>query len=232
MTGDPPPDPAGTAGTAGIPVRVLVADDHAPVRAGVRMALEEGGCVVCADASTAEQAVEAALREEPDVCLIDVRMPGDGIRAAAEIAVRLPRTAVVMLTVSDESDDLFAALHAGASGYLLKDMEPAELVAAVRAAAGGEAPLQGALAARLIEEFRRRGRRTTLATADGRRVELTPREWDVLDGLAGGLSTTQMAEQLAIEPVTVRRHIAALLAKLEVSSRAEAAAAFRRGDRS
>jgi DNA-binding NarL/FixJ family response regulator len=133
-----------------------------------------------------------------------------------------------MLTVSDEADDLFAALNAGASGYLLKDIDPRDLVTAVHAAAGGEAPLAGTMTARLIEEFRRRGRRTTLATPDGRGVELTPREWDVLEGLAEGSSTGEMAARLGIEPVTVRRHIAALLGRLGVATRDEAADALRR----
>jgi DNA-binding NarL/FixJ family response regulator len=202
--------------------RVLIADDHAPIRAGVRTALEADGCVVCAEVSTADDAITAAVQEHPDVCLIDLKMPGDGIRAVAEITARLPDTPVVVLTVSAAPADLFEALGAGATGYLLKDMDPAELPAAVRAVVAGEAPIPGVLTARLVEEFRRRGRRTTIAGGDGRQVELTRREWDVLGLLADGLSTTEIAHRLFIDPVTVRRHVSALLRRLGVSSRIEA----------
>jgi DNA-binding NarL/FixJ family response regulator len=138
-------------------VRVLIADDHAPTRAGVRMALERAQLEVCAEVASADQAVRAALEQRPDVCLLDIEMPGGGIRAAAEIADRVPRARILMLTVSRDENDLFDALRAGASGYLLKDMDPAELPAAVRSAAAGDAVLGGGLTARLIEEFRRRG---------------------------------------------------------------------------
>jgi two-component system nitrate/nitrite response regulator NarL len=211
----------GAPGRAG--PRVLIADDHAPVRAGVRTALEHDGCTVCAEAATADEAVEAAIRERPAVCLVDVRMPGNGIGAVARITAALPDTVVVMLTVSDRSGDLFDALGAGAVGYLLKDMDPVGLAPAVRAAARGEAPIAGALTRRLVEEFRRRGRRTTLAVGDGRSVELTPREWDILEALADGLSTNDTARRLSIDVVTVRRHTSTLLRKLGVASRAEAA---------
>src|ERR671914_90822 len=99
--------------------RVLIADDHPPTRAGVRMALEHGGIEVCAEVGSAQHAVEAAVRERPDACLLDIEMPGSGIWAAAEIAAVLPDVPVLMLTVSRDTDDLFDALRAGALGYLL-----------------------------------------------------------------------------------------------------------------
>jgi DNA-binding NarL/FixJ family response regulator len=203
-------------------VRVLIADDHAPTRAGVRMALERGGCDVCAEAASAGDAVRAALREHPDICLIDLGMPGNGFRAVSGITAQLPDTPVLVLTVSRSADDLFDALRAGAAGYLLKDIDPQELVAAVRGAVAGEAALPGFLAARLIDEFRHRGRGTTLTLEDNRRVELTPREWDVLELFGDGLSTAEIARRLDLSQVTVRRHMSALLHKLEVSSREEA----------
>ena len=205
-----------------VPARVLIADDHAPTRAGVRMALERGGLTVCAEAATAAGALEAAREQRPDLCLIDLEMPGNGMRAVAGIAAELPSTPVVVLTVSRSEDDLFDALRAGAAGYLLKDMDPEHLVAAVHGALAGEATLPGALAARLIAEFRHRGRGTTLTLNDNRRVELTPREWDVLELFGHGLSTAEMARRLSLSEVTVRRHMSALLHKLEVSSREEA----------
>src|SRR5437016_6176431 len=108
-------------------MRVLVADDHPPTRAGVRLALERGGFEVCAEVADGPSAIEAARREAPDVCLLDIHMPGDGIHAAETISRELPETAVVMLTVSRLDSDLFDALRAGASGYLLKDIDPARL---------------------------------------------------------------------------------------------------------
>lgn len=203
------------------PLRVLIADDHAPMRAGVRNVLEHGDCVVCAEAATAAAGIDGALRERPDVCLIDVRMPGSGIRAAAEITARLPDTAVVMLTMSSDTEDLLDAVNAGATGYLLKDMEPSRLVDAVRTAVAGEAPIHGRLTARLLEELRRRGPRAELTTADGHVANLTNREWDVIKLVADGLSTAQIAQRLFIGAVTVRRHISVLMRKTGVSSREE-----------
>jgi DNA-binding NarL/FixJ family response regulator len=201
--------------------RVLVVDDHAPTRAGVRVALERGGCEVCAEVANALDAVAVAVRERPDACLIELGMRG-GLAAVAGIAARLPETVVLVLTVSASPDDFFDALRAGAAGYLLKEMEPAQLPVAVRRAVAGEAALPGVLTARLIEQFRRLGRRGTLALEDGRSVELTPREWLILGLLAEGHSTALMAQGLFVSPVTVRRHVSALLHKLGVASREEA----------
>src|SRR5919199_495728 len=120
----PSAPPARSAGVRGgrvsAPVRVLVADDHVPTRVGVRLALDGQGFVVCAEAADAEEAIAAASRERPDLCLLDIGMPGNGIAAAAEIKLRLPETAIVMLTISRDDNDLFDSLQAGASGYLLK----------------------------------------------------------------------------------------------------------------
>ena len=134
--------------------RVLIADDHPPTRAGVRAALERDGFVVCAEVSTAQEAVAEALRTVPEICLLDIHMPGSGIAAAATIAEALPRTDVVMLTVSDGDDDLFDALEAGAAGYLLKDTNPARLGPALRGLLNGQALLPRPLVAKLIAEFR------------------------------------------------------------------------------
>lgn len=201
--------------------RVLLADDHAPTRAGVRMALEQGGIEVCAEASDAAQAVEAALREHPDVCLLDVRMPGGGTSAASTISARLPSTAVVMLSVSAADEDLFESLRRGAVGYLLKDMDPAQLPAAVRAALEGEAPLGGMLASRLVDEFRHRPPRREPVTRATPGALLTNRESEVLDLLCQRAGTAEIAERLFLSPVTVRRHISTIARKLGVSSREE-----------
>ena len=196
-----------------------MADDHPPLRASVRRALEEHGFEVCFEAANAADSVAAAERERPDVCVLDVRMPGNGIAAAAQIAARLPETAIVMLTVSDSDEDLFAALRAGAQGYLLKDMDPGRLPLALEGVLAGEAALPRALVARVLDEFRTRRRRRRLLLPGGRGCTLTDREWETLELLAEGLSTAEVAERLLVAPVTVRRHAAAIVKKLNVGDR-------------
>ena len=203
-------------------ISVLVADDHPPTRAGVRAALERDGFFVCAEVADAQAAIEAARRERPAVCLLDIHMPGEGIRAAEVIGNELPDTAVVMLTVSRSDEDLFDALRAGASGYLLKDIDPARLPLALRGVLDGEAALPRRLVSLLIEEFRERRRRRRIPIVGRRSVELTDREWEVLELMRNGLTTEQIGERLFITPVTVRTHVSAILKKLHVANRDEA----------
>ncbi|MDX6642822.1 MAG: hypothetical protein QOD76_784 [Solirubrobacteraceae bacterium] len=201
-------------------VRVLLADDHPPTRAGIRRSLEADGFAICAEAADAEAAVKAAVAERPDLCLLDVRMPaGGGIRAAVEISELVPSTAIVMLTVSLDESDLFDALRAGADGYLLKDTDPARLPFALRGVLDGEAALPRTLAARVIEEFRSHDGRRRLLLERQHGASLTPREWQVLDGLRQGASTADIAARLSVSPVTVRRHVSEVLRKLRVSNR-------------
>ena len=205
-------------GSAGVQrPRVVIAADHPPTRTGVRLALESGGFVVCAEEETGPSAVAAALRDPPDVCLLDVDMRGGGIEAAETIHDRLPETQVVMLSAAENDHDLFAALEAGAIGYLLTEMNPSRLGPALHGVLRGEAALPRTLTARLIAEFRARSRRPRLA----RRSEndLTSREWEVLDCLRDGLSTRRIAKRLFISETTVRRHVSSILRKLEVPSR-------------
>jgi DNA-binding NarL/FixJ family response regulator len=203
-------------------ITVLLADDHAAVRAGIRLALAGEGFNVVAEAADGPQAVAAALEARPDIALLDVRMPGSGIKAAEEIVQALPSTTVVMLTVSRDDDDLFAALRAGAAGYLLKDTDPGRLPFALRGVLEGEAALPRGLVARLIAEFRTRGKRRRLPLMRQHGVELTEREWEVLEFLHDGLSTAEIADRMSISPVTVRRHVSEILKKLRVTSREEA----------
>jgi DNA-binding NarL/FixJ family response regulator len=157
--------------------------------------------------------------------LLDVNMPGNGIAAAARIHAALPETAVVMLTVSNDNNDLFDALRAGASGYLLKDTDPARLPFALRGVLEGEAALPRALVARLIDEFRDREQRR-VSLLKRRSVELTSREWQVLELLRTGLTTGEIADQLVISRVTVRTHVSAILKKLQVGNRKAALQLF------
>ena len=202
---------------------MVIADDHPTARAGVRETLEDdGGFVVVGQAADGPAAVELARAEEPDLCLLDVHMPGGGIPAAAQILAALPQTAVVMLTVSQNDADLFDSLRAGAAGYLLKDTDPERLPHALRGVMAGEAAVPRQLVSRVLDEFRSSGRRRRLPSVGSRGAELTSREWEVLEMLRRGLTTAQVAERLAVSPVTVRRHVSSILQKLDVPDRESA----------
>jgi DNA-binding NarL/FixJ family response regulator len=202
------------------PVRVVIADDHAPTREDVRMALEEDpGFVVVGEAPDAFGAIDLALRERPDLCLLDVHMPGGGVRATWEITARLPQAKIVMLTVSRDDRDLFGALQAGASGYLLKDMDPARLPHALTDVLEGRAALPRALVARLIDRFRDRSPRRRSVVSEEAEGRLTSREWQVLDLMRQELSTTEIARRLVLSPVTVRTHVNNILKKLRAPDR-------------
>lgn len=200
----------------------MIADDHPPQRLGVKAALEAGGFEVVAEAGDAAGAYEAAVEHKPDVALLDIHMPGNGISAAAKIAEHLPDTAVVMLTVSRNDQDLFDALRVGASGYLLKDIDPDELPKALEGVLRGEAAIPRTLVTRLMEEFRAPNRKRRLPVMGRKGVDLTSKEWEVLDLMREGHSTADMAERLFVSPVTIRTHVSQILKKLRVKSRAEA----------
>jgi DNA-binding NarL/FixJ family response regulator len=200
---------------------VVIADDHPAIRLGVRMALMHGGFRVSAEAADGEGAVEAVLREQPDVCLLDVSMPGGGIDAAAKLTALAPATAVVMLTVSTSAEDLLAALRAGARGYLPKDMSPDRLPAALLGVLKGEAALPRTFVGRMLHEMRALPAPAPPPVRVGG-VELTPRESEILRMLRSGLSTVEIGERLSLSPVTVRRHISAGAAKLGADGRDEA----------
>jgi two-component system, NarL family, nitrate/nitrite response regulator NarL len=209
------------------PARVLVADDHAPTREDVRAAVEaDPRFEVVALAGDAAGAVQAALRERPDVALLDMWMPGSGAAAAWEITARLPGTRAVMLTVSSSDDDLFAALRAGVSGYLLKDMPFDAIGDELAEVLEGRVALPPELVARLVEEFRDSAprRRALLRSREG--PQLTSREWQVLDLLRQGLTTGDIARRLFVSPATVRSHVAAVLRKLRVRDRETAIKLF------
>lgn len=184
------------------PTRVLLADDHPGVRSMVRADLEETGFVVCAEASDAAGAVEAAERERPDLCLLDVRMPGSGLVAAWDITSRLPGTKVVMLTVSRSEEHELAALRAGAVGYVIKDVDGPRLAAALRALAAGEVNISARTASRLLElgrnrgsNGRRGGRRRSRDATTGVEDQVT----HVLQLVSGGRSVSEAAAELGIQ---------------------------------
>jgi len=212
------------------PVRVLVADDHPQTRADIRATLDaDPRFTVCAEVADAAAAVNEAIGEQPDLCLLDVRMPGGGAKAACEITARLPATKVVMLTVSRDSDDLFSALRAGACGYLLKDIPRERLPHALVDALSGNAAIPRILVSRIVAEFRDpspRRRRLIISDAD---AKLTSREWEVLELLRQGLSTAEIAERLFVSEPTVRSHVSGVLRKLRVPDRESALRLFAKG---
>jgi DNA-binding NarL/FixJ family response regulator len=197
---------------------IVIADDHPVIRLGVRMALLRGGFDVLAEVADGGEAVEATLRLRPEVCLLDVSMPINGIEAAARIAEARIATRVVMLTVSNRTEDVIAALRAGAVGFLPKDTHPDRLPAALCGVLKGEAALPRTLVGLVLEEFRG----FTAEIADPVRVgevELTGRESEILRLLHSGHSTIEISEALSLSPITVRRHISTGVAKLGVADR-------------
>jgi len=209
---------------------ILIVDSQPAARASLRARLGRSGFVVCGEADGAPEAVRLAERLRPDVCMIDIDLPGHGPAAIAEIAAASPATAMIVFTGSDDPDDLFAAIRAGAIGYLVKDMDPERLPHAIRGVLAGEAAIPRRLVAALVTELRSRGTRRVVTSAG--RVELSKREWDVAQLLRDGASTAAIAERLFVSQVTVRRHISAIVHKLGAADRQEAAALLAgRGDR-
>jgi DNA-binding NarL/FixJ family response regulator len=193
------------------------------MRDSVRRLLERNGFEVCGEASDAEAAVEEALRERPDICLIGALGPRSGRRATRQIASALPKTAIVILTASESRDDLVGAIKAGAVGYLLKSEKQEELPSILRSVLAGEAAIPRTLVAPLVRELQAHGRRRAIAGEKGS-AELTGREWEVIELMCEGLDTAEIAERLVVSPVTVRRHVSGILRKLGVKDRAGAVA--------
>ena len=200
---------------------VVTADDHPATRLGVRMALTRGDFQVVAEAADCETAVAAVLRERPDVCLLDVCMPGGGIEAARRITASGVQTAVVMLSVSPAPEHVLGALRAGAVGYLPKDTRPDRLPAALRGVLSGEAALPRALVG-LVLQLLRDGAVPSSGPVRVGEVTLSARESEVLRLLRSGLTTAEVGEMLSLSPVTVRRHVSGGVAKLGVADRSAA----------
>jgi len=203
---------------------VLIVDDQALVRAGFRMILDaEEDIDVAGEAANGREAVEEARRLRPDVVLMDVRMPEvDGIEATRRLlADDGAGPKVVMLTTFDMDEYVYDALRAGASGFLLKDVPPEQLVAGIRAVAAGDALLAPSVTRRVIEEFVRR-RPSSMQTLPPELVELTARELEVLKLIARGLSNAEIAKELFVSETTVKTHVSHILLKLELRDRVQA----------
>ena len=199
-------------------IRVLIADDHAVVRQGLRTYLDlQEDIDVVAEAGDGEEAVHAAERHGPDVVLLDLVMPRlDGVGALRVLRERAPAARVLVLPSFGEDDRLFAALRGGAAGFLLKDSQPSDIVAAIRSAHAGQSPLSPATATRVVEELARGGRPHATDL-------LTPRELDVLRLIAQGRSNKRIALELGVAEKTVKTHVGHVLAKLDLTDRTQAA---------
>ena len=202
--------------------RILIVDDHEVVRLGLKSLLEQRPDLeVVADVGTAEEAVAMALEHHPDIVLLDIRLPGkSGIEACEQITSQLPDTKVIILTSYAEDENLFAAIRAGAVGYVLKQAGSEDLIRAIEAAARGEASLDPALTQRVFDQVRD-SMRAQEASAF---AELTEQELNILALVAEGMTNRAIAEKLFLAEGTVRNHVSNILGKLQVSNRAEAAA--------
>jgi len=209
-------------------MRIVIADDHALFRDGVASLVAAWGHEVVGLAGSEDEAVAVAGRVEPDLVLMDVRMPGgSGLAATARIKAARPSTAIVILTVSEDEDDLFEAIKSGAQGYLLKNLEAAQFRSMLDAVGRGEAAITPATAARIIDEFLRRERLAANPDAVRRSSgpdRLTERELDVLGLVTRGLRNKEIATALAISENTIKFHLKNILEKLHAGSRAELAA--------
>jgi DNA-binding NarL/FixJ family response regulator len=205
-------------------IRILLADDEAMIRAGVRTILAtDTGIEVVAETDDGREAVELTLAHRPDVALLDIRMPRlDGLAAAAEIVRAMPSTGVAILTTFGEDDYLARALDGGARGFLVKSGNPRELIAGVHAVAAGGAYLSPAIAARMIGRLRDSGLGRS-ASARAQMRTLTERERDVLALLGAGLSNAQIAHRLNVVEGTVKGHVSAILTRLDLANRVQAA---------
>lgn len=207
--------------------RVALVEEHPALRSAVRRVLEGDGFVVCAEADSAEDGLRAVRETNPDACLVGATMDGS-LEMIAGIAGQgtAADPVVIVLTASHSTESMIEAIRAGATGYLLKEMNPERIPAAVRGVLAGEAAMPRTLIARLIREIQRLGRGPMLKGPAGL-VELTPRQWEVLSLLADRLSTAEIADRLTVSPVTVRRHASTIQRKLGVGDRDAAVALLR-----
>jgi DNA-binding NarL/FixJ family response regulator len=207
------------------PLRVVLVDDHALVRSAIRQALTAPDVEVVGEAATAEEALRVAPGLRPDILLLDIDLPGmSGVDLVRELAPRLPATSIVMLTVSTDRRNLIEAIRHGAAGYLTKDLPADALLRAVRGIRHGDLPMPRALAALALQHF---VRGTEIENPDAQLASLSSREMEVLRLLESGLTDREIADALTISARTVESHVSAVLRKLAVRNRAEAARRLR-----
>ena len=203
-------------------LRVLLVDDHDLFRTGLRNLLEANGLAVAGEASTGVEAVQSVAELAPDVVVMDLNMPGmTGVEATRQIASAAPLTRVVVLTISDQEEDVLDAIVAGACGYLLKDASIQELIRGIQAAAIGESLISPHIASKVLQRLR-----ATTADSSGAatiRAELSDREIEVLKLIANGKDNAMIAAELHISPKTVKNHISNILMKLQIDNRIQAA---------
>jgi DNA-binding NarL/FixJ family response regulator len=206
-------------------LRVLIADDHPIFLAGMQLTLDSYPGLVCSAAvTTGTQAVDIAIRERPDVAVLDLNMPDlSGVMVARAISARAPEVGLLMLTMLGDDESVFAAVRAGARGYLLKGSTPDEVVAAIRAVAAGGAVFGQSIAARIVDYFAVGAAVSSGGAADEAALpELTGRERQIVTYLADGESNPVIAARLHLSPKTVRNHVSSILAKLQVADRRQA----------
>jgi len=209
----------GIAATARAPIRVLIVDDQAIVRKGIRALLAEVEAIaVVGEASNGKEAVAQALALTPDVTLMDLAMPGmDGLEAIRQITAHQAGARILVLTSFVSDDKVFPAIKAGALGYLLKDSEPADLIRAIKQVDRGEPSLHPSIAVKVLQELRRPAERTPPPNA------LTAREVEVLRLVAKGMSNRDIAAQLTTTEATIKTHVSSILSKLQLANRVQAA---------
>ncbi|MCE5207521.1 MAG: response regulator transcription factor [Chloroflexi bacterium] len=212
------------------PLRIMLADDHTLFREGIKIALASNPDIeVVGEASDGLEAITLARKTMPDIILMDISMPRcNGLQATMTISREMPHIKIVILTVSDQAQDLYEAIRAGATGYLLKDLQPKELFKAIEMIANGEVLLAGDVANKILDEFRHHPHPFT---SDMELTDpLTEREYEVLGLVAKGLSNPEIADRLVISPNTVKNHLSNILSKLHLRNRIELTAyAIRKG---
>jgi DNA-binding NarL/FixJ family response regulator len=203
-------------------VRVLIVDDHDLFRSGLRNLLEGEGVQIIGEAATGQEAVDIVREDAPDVVVMDLNMPGmGGVEATRHISTVTPLTRVVMLTISDQDNDVIDAILAGACGYLLKDSSIHELIAGIRAASMGESLISPTIASKVLQRLRASSTRPEIERTI--RAELSDREIEVLKLIANGKDNAMIAGELHISPKTVKNHISNILMKLQIDNRIQAA---------
>ncbi|RKR30123.1 response regulator [Arthrobacter oryzae] len=215
---------AGVAASSALPVRVLVVDDQTLVRTGFRMVLDaQDGVEVTGEAADGSTGIDMCRLLAPDVVLMDVRMPGtDGIAATRRIVRECPQSRVIVLTTFDLDEYAFAALRAGASGFLLKDVAPADLLASIRAVAAGDAAISSRVSRRMLDLFSQSLPSGPSSAGEDAMTALTAREREILSAIAGGLTNTEIANRMFVAESTVKSHVGRILMKLGLRDRVHA----------